>query len=130
MNKVQITIAIFVLSIGVLSVASRISNNEKGVVVMKAVNNFDVECKEIDRKLTKEDLLIIEFGSSFESIEVQIGEPNGWIGSGVLAPYYCVGKEKYAIFRFNNPFIYEDLRQIDIVNDTTVLEVIKCAPQQ
>ena len=96
--------------------------DENGMV---KVRNFDVYYKEIDRELTLEDFRSLESGSSFSDIEEVIGEPNGWIGSGIEAPYYSIENGKYAILYFENPFVCEGLKHVDIVDASRTLEVIE-----
>lgn len=106
------------------------TNNLKGEKNMEDENkiikvyNFDVEYKESGQKLTVDNFLELEFGISLNEVEKKIGEPNGWIGAGILAPYYSVDDGKYAILRFKNPITYENLQRIELVNDSKVLEEI------
>jgi len=128
LNKFQTTLAVIVLGINMILFAS-CRNNVKDEIIMKTVYNFNVEHKEIDRELTRESFHDIKYGSSLIEIEEIFGEPNGWLGTGVLAPYYSLEDKEYAILRFKNPFISEDLKSIELVNDTIILEEIRLAVQ-
>jgi len=56
---------------------------------------------------------------------LKIGEPNGWFGSGILRPYYSLSNGTYVICSFNSPQIAQDLKKLELVDDSKVLEIIK-----
>lgn len=126
MKKLKILISVLLLTASVLVIAFRItqiqSRNSNGLI---KVFHFDVEQKEIERRLTIEDFKGIDLGTSLEKIENIIGEPNGWIGSGIPTPFYTIGHNKYIILYFDSPLIYEQLNCITLVNDRKELQIIK-----
>lgn len=100
-------------------------NNKRGNDKMVTIHHFDVEYVETGHNLTRNNLFNLQLGSSLNEVEEKIGKPNGWIGSGVLAPYYSIGEGEYAILRFKNPIRCEDLQIIEIVDDSKILEEIE-----
>jgi hypothetical protein len=99
-----------------------IVTNEDGTVT---ILNSDVKYKAIDRELTVEDFRNLQPGCSFDEVEALIGEPNGWLGSGILSPYYYVGNGEFAILRFRHPPMIEDLKGVVVVNATDTIETIE-----
>jgi hypothetical protein len=93
--------------------------NEDGTV---KVRTFDVKYKAIERELTVEDFRNLQPGCSLDEVEELFGEPNGWVGAGIEAPYYYVGNGEFAILGFERPLMYEDLRGVSIVNATGTIE--------
>ncbi|MDR2599577.1 MAG: hypothetical protein LBC73_04805 [Oscillospiraceae bacterium] len=122
--KICIVTIVCLLSVAILYVFLIRENKEEGVSTMIKVYNFDVEYKESNLELSEEFFLNIESGSSLIELTESLGEPNGWIGTGILAPYYSIGSGKYVILRFSNPIMCEDLQRIEVVNDTKILNEI------
>ena len=104
-------------------------NTDKEELIVKVIN-WELEYEVIERELTKTDFMEIEIGSTFDEIVEKIGKPNGWIGSGMLSPYYSIKKEKfqkqqYIILFFR--YLNEDnrLKKMILVDDSKELEVLK-----
>jgi hypothetical protein len=93
--------------------------NEDGTVTIR---NSDEYYKAIDRELTVEDFRNLQPGCSLDEVEELFGEPNGWIGSGILSPYYYVRSGEFAILAFRYPVASKDLEGVEIVNATDTVE--------
>lgn len=76
------------------------------------VDGWDIEYTISDRKLTVEDFESIELGSSFAEIESKLGEPDGWVGSGILSPVYVLEDNSAVELIFANDATDEDLSAI------------------
>ena len=103
--------------------------NEDGELVVKLIN-VEFEYKDIDRELTKTTIIEIKLGSTLDEITEEIGEPNGWHGSGRLSPYYLLKKEpfkkqQYAILIFQYLDEGEKLDSIVLVDAFGVVKVLK-----
>ncbi|MCL2807410.1 MAG: hypothetical protein FWD27_04500 [Coriobacteriia bacterium] len=95
---------------------------ENGVATLL---NTEVSYLEFDRELTTKDFRSLKPGSSLDEIIEAIGEPNGWVGAGVLAPYYYIGHGKFSILRFKFPLPSKNLERVEIVTASELLEVIE-----
>lgn len=85
------------------------------------VGGWDMEYAVSDRKLTVEDFENIPLGSSLDDIESQLGEPDGWVGSGILSPFYVLQDRSAVelIFEIKGP--YENLVCMLLYKDQTEL---------
>ena len=116
---IAIIIMIFIIT-GLLFFA----NGTKDKIVIR-VEGFDVEYTESDRKLTVENFESIELGNSLEEIENKLGEPDTWIGSGILRPVYFLQDMRVVVFHFKYPAVCEDLEQVVMISENGESQAIK-----
>lgn len=76
------------------------------------VDGWDMEFTISERRLAVEDFENIELGSSLEEIENKLGEPDGWVGGGILSPVYVLEDNSAVELVFRNDATYEDLEAI------------------
>lgn len=76
------------------------------------VDGWDMEFTISERRLAVEDFENIELGSSLEEIENKLGEPDGWVGGGILSPVYVLEDHSAVELVFRNDATYEDLEVI------------------
>ena len=88
-------------------------NGKKGIkTTIINVEGFDIEYDSVKEKVTKETLGNIELGSSISEISDILGNPDMWIGSGMLRPVYFGEDNTALVLHFGYPAVCEDLRQI------------------
>ena len=88
-----------------------------------SVDGFEVEYNQTSRKV--DDIKDIELGSSIQEISDKLGEPDTWIGSGILRPVYFLENNKVVVFHFNYPTACKDLRQVVLISDNGEEQIIK-----
>lgn len=76
------------------------------------IAGWDVEYIISDRSLGTEDFEDLELGSSLDDIEKKLGKPDGWVGSGILRPFYVLENKSAVELVFNNATANEDLAAI------------------
>lgn len=114
-----IALAVMILAIGSFIAMNFMTKFEIGSVdgqksdkMVIRVDGWDMEYTVSDRKLTVEDFESIELGSSFAEIESKLGEPDGWVGSGILSPVYVLEDNSAVELIFANDATDEDLSAI------------------
>ena len=78
-----------------------------------------------NRSLTVEDFQNIELGESIEEIEEKIGEPDGWIGCGILHPVYVLDDGRAVACYFSHLYTCEDLEELIVYKGNNVDYVLK-----
>lgn len=96
---------------------------EKDMIIK--VEGFEVEYSVTDKEITIEDFNEIELGSSIYEIRDKLGEPDAWIGSGMLRPVYFLENNKVVVLHFLYPAACENLRQVVLVNENGESQIIK-----
>ena len=81
----------------------------KGII---RVGGWDVEYTISDRELTVQDFENIEIGSSLQEIADELGDPDGWTGSGILRPFYVLKDGSAVELIFEVPGVCENLRRM------------------
>lgn len=89
------------------------------------VEGFDVTYPTKGEKITMEAVSDIELGSSGMEIGDKLGEPDAFIGSGMLRPVYFVEGNQVVVFHFTYPAALEDLRQIVLVDENGESRILK-----
>ena len=89
------------------------------------VEGFDVTYPTRGEKITMAAISDIELGSSGIEIGDNLGEPDAFIGSGMLRPVYFVEGNQVVVFHFTYPAAWEDLRQIVLVGENGERRIIK-----
>lgn len=114
-----IVLAVMILAIGSFIAMNFMTKFEIGSAdgqmsdkMVIRVDGWDMEYTVSDRKLAVEDFECIELGSSLNEIESTLGEPDGWVGSGMLSPVYVLDDNSAVELIFVNKAIYEDLSAI------------------
>ena len=89
-RKIIIFLLLIIVSLNVISINLWIKGKEKEKMII-SVEGFEFEYNQTSRKM--EDIEDIELGSSIQEISNKLGEPDAWIGSGMLSPslggYVC-----------------------------------------
>lgn len=67
----------------------------------------------------------IKLGSSIQEISNKLGEPDTWIGSGMLRPVYFLEDNKVVVFHFEYPAVCEDLRRVVLISENGESQIIK-----
>ena len=89
------------------------------------VEGFKMKYIPQNRSLTVEDFQNIELGESIEEIEEKIGEPDGWIGCGVLHPVYVLEDGRAVECHFSYIQICKDLKELIVYKGNDVDCVLK-----
>ena len=89
------------------------------------VEGFEVEYNLTSSKIAVEDLDSIELGSSIYEIRDKLGEPDSWIGCGMLRPVYFLEGNKVAVFHFKYPAACDGLNQIVLIDQSGNTQIIK-----
>ncbi len=76
-------------------------------------------------KITVEELEGIALGSSGVEICDKLGEPDAWIGCGMLRPVYFVEGNRAAVFHFIYPACSEDLKEMVLYGENGESWIIK-----
>lgn len=84
---------------------------EDGITVI-GVAGWELEYTASDRTLTVEDFEDIELGSSLDEIQDMLGEPDGWVGAGILSPVYVLADRSAVELVFADDATDEDLEGI------------------
>lgn len=114
-----VVIIVMVAILNVIFISLRIRGKEKII----HVDGFEIEYSQTSRKM--EDIEDIELGSSIQEISDKLGEPDTWIGSGMLRPVYFLENNKVVVFHFNYPAVCEDLRQVELISENGESQIIK-----
>ena len=88
------------------------------------VKGFKMQYIPQNRSLTVEDFQNIELGESIEEIEEKIGEPDGWIGYGILQPVYVLDDGRVVVCYFSQ-LNYKDLEELIVCKGNNVDYVLK-----
>ena len=89
------------------------------------VKGFKMQYIPQNRSLTVEDFQNIELGESIEEIEEKIGEPDGWIGCGILHPVYVLDDGRTVACYFSYSQICKDLKELIVYKGNDVDCVLK-----
>lgn len=89
------------------------------------VEGFEIEYNLTSNEITMEDIDDIKLGASMSEITNKLGEPDAWIGSGMLRPVYFLNDNKVVVFHFKYPAVCEDLRQIVLISENGEIQIIK-----
>ena len=78
------------------SVAETIREGD-GTMQRPMLNSY----KKIDRSLAEDDFSFLEEGMSFLDVISEVGEENGYVGSGMLSPFYELDNESWLCLGFD-----------------------------
>lgn len=115
-------IIVSLVSLNVIFINLWIKGKEKEKMIIN-VEGFEIEYNQTSRKM--EDIEDIGLGCSIQEISDKLGEPDTWIGSGMLRPVYFLENNKVVVFHFNYPAACEDLRQVVLISDNGENQIIK-----
>lgn len=107
-NKKIIAVSFFIVIAGLLIGLNRGKEDK----MMIRVGGWDMEYTISDRKLVLENFESVELGSSLDEIEDKFGEPDGWIGAGILWPVYVLEDDSAVELVFEDSIVYEDLEAV------------------
>lgn len=100
-KKILIFFMILICATAVVLIINHLSNKdeeEKKSIQMTSVGGLPATCdNNIERDLDISYFRDLPQGTSFQDVIDEIGEPNGYAGSGIVRPYYKVG-EHYIVF--------------------------------
>ena len=114
---------IFGLYIIFISLYKKMMGEKKNMIFK--VEGFEVEYNLTSSKIAVEDLDSIELGSSIYEIRDKLGEPDSWIGSGMLRPVYFLEDRKVVVFHFEYPAVCDGLNQIVLIDQCGNIQIIK-----
>ncbi len=60
-----------------------------------------------------------------EEIEEQLGEPDAWIGGGILRPVYFLEDGQVVVCLFENPMLCEGLKQLELYDTNGGSRILK-----
>lgn len=80
------------------------------------VEGFELEYYVNNMGLSIKDFENLQFDSSLKEIIDIIGEPDAWIGSGVIRPVYFISGGKAVVLSFEYPAHFTNLRKIVVYN--------------
>lgn len=118
----KIIILLIIVSLNVIFINLWIKGKEKEKMIIN-VEGFEIEYNQTSRKM--EDIEDIGLGCSIQEISDKLGEPDTWIGCGMLRPVYFLENNKVVVFHFYYPAACEDLRQVVLINDNGENQIIK-----
>lgn len=113
-------IIVSLVSLNVVLINLWMKGTEKKII---CVEGFEIEYNQTDRKM--ENIENIGLGCSIQEISDKLGEPDTWIGCGMLRPVYFLENNKVVVFHFNYPAACEDLRQVVLISDNGENQIIK-----
>lgn len=124
-TRKKIIIFLFiVIGLNVILISLWIKGKEKERMIIK-VEGFEIEYDLQSRKIKMEDIDDIKLGSSIYEITNKLGEPDTWIGSGMLRPVYFLEDNKVVVFHFEYPAVCEDLKQVVLISENGESQIIK-----
>lgn len=124
-TKKKIIIFLFiVIGLNAILISLLIKGKEKERMIIK-VEGFEVEYDLESVKIKMEDIDDIKLGSSIYEITNKLGEPDTWIGSGMLRPVYFLEDNKVIVFHFEYPAVCEDLKQVVLISENGEIQIIK-----
>ncbi len=89
------------------------------------VEGFEIKYIPQNRSLTVEDFQNIELGESIDEIEEKIGEPDVWLGSGILHPVYILDDGRAVVCHFSQLYTCKDLKELIVYKGNNVDYVLK-----
>jgi hypothetical protein len=111
-----------IVGLNVIFISLWIKGKEKRII---SVEGFEIEYNLTSREITMEDIDDIKLGDSMLEITNKLGEPDAWIGSGMLRPVYFLKDNKVVVFHFKYPAVCDELRQIALINENGESQIIK-----
>lgn len=97
--------------------------NEKKSIIN--IEGFEIEYSVTDRELTTGDFDSIEIGSSIFEISGKLGEPDTWVGSGMLRSVYFLKDNMVVVLHFEYPAACDGLREIVLIDENGKSRIIK-----
>lgn len=123
-RKIIIVLIILIVGLNFIFMRLWIKGKEKERMIIR-VEGFEIEYNLTSRKITMEDIDDINLGSSIQEISNKLGEPDTWIGSGMLRPVYFLENNKVVVFHFENPLVCEDLKLAVLISENGESQIIK-----
>lgn len=96
-SLISLSAIFLLLYYNVLCFGGQEDKKGKGIINNAAEHGMNYESNSVtNRKVTIEDVMKIRLGSSLDEIAEKLGEPDRWIGSGILRPVYSLeGSDQY-----------------------------------
>ena len=66
-------------------------------IYKRKIGNMDAIYTHYERTLSIEDFEQFDYNTTYEDMVMHLGEPNGWVGSGVMWPYYELADGRFAV---------------------------------
>lgn len=123
-RKIIIFLVIIIVGLNAILISLWIRGKEKERTIIR-VEGFEIEYNLTSRKMTLEDIDDINLGSSIQEISNKLGEPDTWIGSGMLRPVYFLEGNKVVVFHFENPLACENLKLVALISENGESQIIK-----
>lgn len=98
-KKILIIFMVLICATAVVLIINHLFNKEEtNSIQMTSVGGLPATCdNNIERDLDISYFRDLPQGTRFQDVIDEIGEPNGYAGSGIVRPYYKVG-EHYIVF--------------------------------
>lgn len=126
MKKYVLVIGIIILFLSGCEAVRPNNTMNKGTNTMEiCVNGFNMKYVPQDRNLTIDDFQNIELGESIDEIREKIGEPDGWVGSGILQPVYILEDRRAVLCHFSLLYSCEDLKELIVYNGSNIDCILK-----
>lgn len=119
-----IFVIIIIIGVGFVFIYVWTKEKEKKEMIFK-IEGFEIDYNLKDDNITMEAISEIKLGTSIYEIRDELGEPDSWIGSGILQPVYFVKENKVVVFHFKYPAACEDLKQIIVYEQDGKSKIIK-----
>lgn len=113
-KKVLLVLIIIIISLCVLLFVNGIKENN-GTMIM--IDGFELKYVARQDVLSIDDFVDLELGISMKEIIENVGEPDEWIGSGVLSPVYFVEGKQAIVCYFKYPGHFKGLKKIVVYNE-------------
>lgn len=123
-KKKIILCILIVIALSVIFLLLCFGRQEEKKIMIK-VDGFEVEYNVTNRGITIEDFREIELGSSLDEIVEKVGEPDTWIGCGMLWPVYFLEGNKAVALHFVYPEVCENLWIIELYDENGESQIIK-----
>lgn len=125
-RKLKFCIVTFILLNAVFLLSGFAKHEEKKEKsIMIKVDGFEVVYDVVNTGITTDDFRDIELGSSLDEIVKKLGEPDEWIGCGILWPVYFLEGKKAVALHFVYPDPCEDLWLIELFDENGESYIIK-----
>lgn len=124
MIRKRMTIFLIIVGISIILFSLWGKEKEKKKMIIN-VEGFEVEYNTTDRKLVLGIFDDIKLGSSMREISDELGEPDAWIGSGMMRPVYFLEDDRVVVLHFAYPAACDKLKQIVLIEENGESKVLK-----
>lgn len=124
MIRKRMTIFLIIVGISIIHFSLWGKEKEKKKMIIN-VEGFEVEYNSTDSNFVLEVFDDIKLGSSMREISDELGEPDAWIGSGMMRPVYFLEDDRVVVLHFEYPAACDKLKQIVLIEENGESKVLK-----